>query len=276
MTYQRSASLETKIDTDTGEFNMVMATEGEASDGHIIAIRGLEVPTELPLQLDHGRGAVSNLGVVSDMTQDTADGVPIMRGRGRIRLTGDGEALAARRDLVDAIARGDLRGVSLSWDATKATERRDLPRDHSAHVPRGEKDPRKRFGLYFEKSRAIEQSLVGIPADREALIGRAEAAEDDVSRAMWNTLVSRFDDAPRSRELEIIDALEGKVVDLEERLQRAASLAESDLPADPPVLEAVLRDLRSHVGDWRGRTQGELDDALGDLFLELTGRALNE
>jgi hypothetical protein len=166
--YSRKSSIDSRIDTDTGEFDMVMASEGEASDGHIISMRGLETSAELPLQLDHGRSALANLGIVSRIRKDQIDGVPVTRGVGRIRLTGDGEGLEARRDLVDAISRGDIRGVSLTWDSVAHRERRELPRNHPAHVGREEKDTRKRFGVFFEKSRAIEQSVVAIPADREA------------------------------------------------------------------------------------------------------------
>lgn len=260
--HSRAAEIDARIDTDTGEFDMVMASEGEASDGHIISIRGLEAPQSIPLQLDHARGAVANLGTVTNMRRDTIDGLPVMRGVGQIRMSGDGEALAARRDLVDAIATGHVRGVSLTWESTKARERRDLPTNHPAHVKRNEKDPRKRFGLYFDQATPIEQSIVGIPADREALIGRSESAEDAFSRAMWETLVERLDDAPRSREAEIIEALEGKLSALEERLRDAeAQRAESDESPTPDLLETDLLAFAARVKRSRVRADQIAEDA---------------
>ncbi len=272
--HARQATLDARIDTDTGEFDMVMASEGEASDGHIVSMRGLETPDELPLQLDHQRSALGNVGNVSKIRKDAVGGIPVTRGVGRIRLTGEGEALEARRDLVDAISRGDICGVSLTWDSIRHIERRELPRKHPAHVSRTEKDPRRRYGIYFETSRAIEQSIVAIPADREALIGRSEAAENAVSREMWHSLVDHLNDAQQSREGSIIAALEVSVADLEERLRAAEDTTSSDDPPIPPAFEYGLDALERQIGDWRARTRSELDDALGTVFQRLTGRIL--
>ncbi len=275
MKHSRAASLDAQIDTDTGEFSMVMATQGEASDGHILNIAGIETPDEMPLQLDHGRSSLANLGIVSNMRTDTIDGVPVLRGDGRIRLTGDGEALAQRRDIVDAISRGDLGGVSLTWESSKAKERRELPRNHPAHVARTESDPRKRFGLFFESSRAIEQSIVAIPADRGALIGRAETAQDDSLREVWRSLASRAVDTDTGRYLEIIDALELKVAELEERLQRDAAPASDDLPAEAPQLTSEV--LQALIDEVRREQQAEdaaLREMVSSTIAELTGRSL--
>ena len=272
MKFERQAKLDSRIDTDTGEFDMVMATEGEASDGHVIGIDGLSFGDDLPLQLDHGRSTLANLGTVGNMRRDTIGGLPVYRGVGRIRLTGDGEALAARRDIVDGISRGDITGTSLTWESLKHRERRALPASHRAHVGRSEKDHRKRFGLFFDQSRGVEQSIVAIPSDKQALIGRAENATDENSRAMWQSLVSRFDDAPRSREAEIIDALEIQVAGLEKRLRDAAHERASDNdPDELPSIELCMRILSEEIGDWRIRNRAELDDALGDAFERVTG-----
>lgn len=269
---RKGATIDARIDTDTGEFEMVMATEGEASDGHILSMRGLTFPDELPLQVDHNRFSNGNVGIVQNIRRSKVDGVPAYRGVGRIRLTGDGEGLEFRKDLVDAISRGDIRGTSLTWDSTEFKERRDLPKTHPAHVKPSEPNPRKRFGLYFEKSVAIEQSIVPIPADREALIGRAEAAESAFSRDVWHSLADRIDTAPTERrDAEIIQALETSLADLEERL-RAAEPRSSDHAPDPPAIDACLAILERQVGDPRARTRDELDDALGEIFERITGK----
>jgi len=273
MRYERRTELDKRIDIDTGEFDMVMATEGEASDGHIISIAGLEFPEAFPLHVDHARSTVGNVGNVTEIRRDTIDGQPVYRGVGRIRLTGAGEALAARRDLVDAIATGDIRGTSLTWDAAKAVERRSLPAKHRAHVSRGEKDPRKRFGLFFEASTGVEQSIVAIGSDKGALIGRAALAKDALTRALWQTMADRIDDAPRSRESEIIDALEFTVASLEERVREAEAMPSSD--EDPemlPSMDVCMQALTRQIGESGRHSQNELEDALGDIYLGLTGK----
>lgn len=276
--HERKSTIDSRIDTDTGEFDMVMATEGEASDGHIISMRGLQYPAELPLQLDHARSALATLGTVTNIRRSKVDGVDAMRGVGRIRLTGEGDQLEARRDLVDAISRGDVRGTSLTWDSIKHRERRDLPRSHVAYVGRDEKDPRKRFGIFFDESRAVEQSIVAIPSDREALIGRGENAPNEFSRKMWDSLVDRLSDAQPSREAIIIDALEEALAALEERLRAAEDLNSSsdELPAPMPSIETSLSVLTSQIGSVRDRTRAELDDALGSIFERVTGSEYHE
>jgi hypothetical protein len=276
MRYERRHAIDSRIDTDTGEFEMVMATEGEASDGHIISIAGLEFPDAFPLHVDHARSTVGNVGNVQNIRRDTIDGEPVYRGVGRIRLTGDGEALAARRDLVDAISTGDIRGTSLTWDASKAVERRSLPTKHRAHVARGEKDPRKRYGLYFESSVGVEQSIVAIGADKGALIGRAEAAPDALTRALWQTMADRIDDAPRSRETEIIDALEATVESLQQRVREAGTTTPSDEdPETLPTLDVCLDEAARQIGEAHRLRGTQLDDALAELFLRVTGHAYN-
>lgn len=267
----RECRIDARIDTDSGEFDMVMATEGEASDGHIISIAGLEFPDSIPLQLDHSRSVLANLGTVSHMRRDRVDGVPALRGVGQIRLTGEGEALEARRDLVDAISSGHVRGTSLTWDSVRHRERRDLPKDHPARVGPKESDFKKKYGLFFEKSRTIEQSIVGIPADREALIGRSSEATAEISRSMWDGMIERID-GTESRESEIIRALEESV----ERLEAAREAGEESLSDDEPedtltVNQALARAIQRIERGGR-ETSADLRDGLGDVLERLTGR----
>jgi len=278
MKYERLARLDSRIDTDSGEFDMTLASEGEASDGHILNVRGIEFPDRLPLQVDHARSVVANLGNVTNIRTEKRDGVAVVRGVGQIRLTGDGEALAARRDLVDGIASGDISGVSLTWDSVEHAERRLLPKSHPAAVSKDEPDARKRFGLYFQKSRAIEQSIVAIPADRRAVIGRAEAAPDDLSRAMWHSLCERLDDAPKSREGEIIDALEREIASLGKRIREFEALtSKGDVPpaetrSPLEVFLQTARDEQAHSA----RFGEDLRDTLAEVFGDVTGKSLYE
>lgn len=270
--HSRRATIDSRIDTETGEFDMVMATEGEASDGHILSMRGLSFPNEIPLQLDHNRSALATLGTVSNIRLDKIDGVPGFRGTGRIRLSGEGDQLAARRDLVDAISRGDVRGTSLTWDADKFTERRSLPKGHPAAVSREEENPRRRYGLFFEKARGIEQSIVAIPSDREALIGRSESASGEIAKELWHSLIERLSDNQNKRESEIINALERSVETLEQRLRDAEDTSSDTLPIPSPDMETIMSALDSQIGDWRARTANELGDALETILERVTGR----
>jgi hypothetical protein len=266
----RACRIDTRIDTDSGEFDMVMATEGEASDGHIISIAGLEFPDSIPLQLDHSRSVLANLGTVSNMRRDRIDGMPALRGVGQVRLTGDGEALEARRDLVDAISSGHVRGTSMTWDSIRHVERRDLPKGHAAKVTNAEADYRKKYGLFFEKSRTIEQSIVGIPADREALIGRSGEAKAEISRSMWDGMIERLD-GTSSRELEIIRALEQSVERLEAAREAGEESPSDDEPEDTLTVTEALGRAITRIERGGRRTGADLRESLGDVLEQLTG-----
>ena len=209
---------------------------------------------------------------------DEIDGVPVLRGMGRIRLTGEGPGLAARRDVADAIHRGDLRGVSLTWTAKEddVKQRRALPKTHPAHVSRTERDARKRHGRYFERSTAIEQSIVAIPSDRLALIGRADAATDDEVRELWQTVTQSLDDTVTDRRSEIITALEGEVADLQERL--AALTAPESAPPPSPMrsIDDVLAVLHAETQQAENEQRAAIRKSLDDLVDELTGRYRHE
>lgn len=270
--FDRVAKVDPRIDTKTGEFDMVMASEGEASDGHVLRVAGISFPDSIPLQLDHGRRAIDNLGTVSNIRRGKRDGVPVLLGTGQIRLSGEGDGLAMRADLVDAISTGAISGTSLTWDANPSDirERASLPKGHPAYVSPDEKNMRRRFGLYFEKSNAIEQSIVAIPADRAALIGRAEAATEAPSRALWHALLQRSEVRESIRPDPLIDALSRALADAEQRLRAAGGRPPSDKARPLPPLEDLARAFPD-VGDLSRRTKSELDAALDRVFARLVG-----
>ena len=49
---------ESPIDLETGEFPLVLATQGESADGHILNIAGASAPGRIPLQVDHSNSAL--------------------------------------------------------------------------------------------------------------------------------------------------------------------------------------------------------------------------
>lgn len=274
--FERVAEVDSRIDTTTGEFEMVMASEAEATDGHMLRVAGIAHAETIPLQLDHMRGAADNLGTVSNMRTGRRGGLPVLLGVGQIRLTGEGDALAARRDLVDAIASGAIRGTSLTWDAEPGSvrERMSLPKGHPARVDPEEPNLRRRFGLFFEKSRAIEQSIVALPADRNALIGRAEAAADAASRGLWQVLVERLEAREATPPDPLVDALSRALAAAEQRLRAAGGPPPSRDHARPvPPLDQVLARVLPEVGDLSRRTRLELDAAFAETLAKLTGVA---
>ena len=267
----RECRIDTRIDTDTGEFDLVLATEGEASDGHVISIRGLDFADTIPLQMDHSRSVLANLGTVSRMRRDRVDGVAALRGVGQIRLTGDGEGLEARRDLVDAISSGHVRGTSLTWDSIKQVERRELPKGHAANVTASESSFRKKYGIFFEQSRAIEQSIVGIPADREALIGRSGSATSEISRSMWDGMIERIHDPATVRTSEIISALERTVEQLEATSREAGDDPSDETPDESLSVTQALEATITRIERGGRATSADLREGLDDVFERLTG-----
>lgn len=273
--FERVARIDQRIDTKTGEFEMVMASENEARDGHILRVAGISHAETIPLQLDHGFRAGDNLGTVSNIRKGKRDGVPVLLGVGTIRMTGEGESLAARLDLVDAIARGDITGTSLTWEASEAgsvKERTSLPKGHPARVDAEEPNLRRRFGLYFEKSRAVEQSIVAIPSDRTAVIGRGDAAEVAGVRSLWHGLVNGLELRVARESDPMIGALERALAAAEQRLRAAGTVrVPSDKARTGPPLDDVLSRVLAEVGDAGRRTKEELDRSLAAILGELTG-----
>lgn len=186
MQFSRIAEIERgKIDLTTGRFPMVLATDGEASDGHILSIDGGQVPARMPLLISHEADPRSTAGSVIEPAR--ARGV--LRAVGEIEMGGDGPLAEIRRDMAHMIAEGHLRAVSLRWDPIEWQERSALPKDHPAHVADTAKGA-KRWGLHFSKWRALEGSIVAIGADQNALIGRSQETSGPVS-AFWRSLVEQ-------------------------------------------------------------------------------------
>ena len=187
MSYQRTFSLE-RGDA-RGTFRGILATSGEASDGHILSIDGLEIEEGLPLQWSHG---VEWLGSWSDFQKVEPSRVgsaqALVRGTARIELDGKGTSQEFREDLATML-QNHQGAFSLRWDADEGDvrPRGDLPRDHPAFIDPKKTSPgdRRRWGLFFEKSRAIEGSVVSTPADSAALIGRMQAARSEEVRGFY-------------------------------------------------------------------------------------------
>jgi len=182
------------IDLNSGEFPLTLFTNGEASDGHIIDIDGLRIPDQLPMYVNHiadpRERAGSLLAPVKEVPIDSMRTLGDSRVRmvGRIDVTGDSAAADIRRDLAHGVSVGDINAMSGRWDGLASEERSGLPSDHIAYKERS-------HGLYFSEAVALEGSIVGLGADKDALIGRSK----DLSKAQhvrdfYTSLVEGFKD----------------------------------------------------------------------------------
>jgi DNA-binding transcriptional MerR regulator len=187
-----------EIDMETGEFPMILATDGEASDGDILSIEGAQFTARAPLQLSHINDPRDTLGTVSGFRRDLQSSPKRLRARGQIELGGQGPSAEIRRDIAHMIQQGHVTGISVRWEPIKYVRRTSLPKEHPAHVKEDDADYRKRYGFYHEKWAVREGSIVAVQADKAAMIGRAESTEGAVS-AFWRAMV---DDAKPREEWE--------------------------------------------------------------------------
>lgn len=165
------------MNLESGEFPMTLATDGEASDGHILNIDGAVTQTRMPLLFNHWSSeSIPALGSVVEPRKDGGR----LRATGRFNMNGEDTLADLRRGIAQLVNDGDLRSVSVRWEGIKQMRRTALPENHPAYVKPGAGGP-KEWGVYFDKWRALEGSVVWGGADPKALIGRAQS---DQVRAM--------------------------------------------------------------------------------------------
>lgn len=179
-----------EINLQTGEFPMILATDGEATDGDILSIEGAEFGSRAPLQLSHINDPRSTAGSVSGFRRDLQSTPKKLKAKGQIELGGEGPAADIRRDVAYMVAQGHVTGISVRWDPLESTRRVNLPADHFAYVDdEKEKDWRKRYGYFFKKWRVLEGSIVAVQADKESMIGRAVETDGHVA-AFWRAMAN--------------------------------------------------------------------------------------
>jgi len=154
---------------ELGRFPMTLASEGEAADGHILRVAGIEVGEHLPLLDSHQNESAAILGSIGQMRADGSRFEAV----GEIELDGEGERADIRRDVFHMVEQGHLRAVSLRWMPLEAVPRIELPQSHPAHVGRNEADPRRRLGVFFNTTRALEGSLTPVGSDPKSLTARS-------------------------------------------------------------------------------------------------------
>jgi hypothetical protein len=275
-----------KRSEDSFEFPMILATEGEASDGHVLSIRGGRIPERMPLLAAHWADPEATLGSVVAPEKRLAEKPAALAAVGTIELGGVGARAEQRRDVALMIERGHLGAVSIRWDGIKSTPRRNLPSDHPAFVPDDEKNPAKRFGLFFEEWRALEGSVVPIGADPKALIQRAEETAGEVAE-FWRAFAGEAGEPLtfdwRGRAVDLLAegvrcAREGKVSD-DELVRVLADVFGIDLvdpDSLPPVAPSAAPPVRQFGADDLRALFAEHETALragvGELFARATGR----
>jgi hypothetical protein len=233
--YQRVVRIG-EIDTATGVFPATLATEGEASDGHILAIKGGRIPARMPLLPSHWNDPQAVLGSLTNPTKALGEKPPVLRMDGQIETDGKGVPLELRQDLLHMIAKGHVTGMSIRWDEVPGkppVRRVNLPSDHPHFVDaETEKDMAKRYGYYFEHWQALEGSIVALGADKQALIGRADETSGPVS-TFWRSMAEDTEEPAHS----VIDAIECTEEDVE--------------PDESAQIAAALAALRIHLADCR-------------------------
>ena len=176
--YQRTSQIRAEQVVTDGIISGTLASNGEASDGHIIEPRGVEIDGAVPLLFGHdahsGRnnlGSWINFAVRGPRRSGLGDNQ--LHGTAQIELGGSGAQAEFRQDVAHMVAGGHINAFSVRWDPIgEAVARTDLPVKHYAHA--GQDSPRSaQQGLYFERSRILEGSVVTIGADASALVARA-------------------------------------------------------------------------------------------------------
>lgn len=191
MTIHRRIVRAEGVDLGASTFQMTLATEGEASDGHILSIEGGRIPERMPLLVSHMNDPSSQAGSVIRPRKVLRETPRRLKATGHIETGGEDPAAGIRRDLLHMIDRGHVNAVSIRWDADPkdAIPRTALPADHPFYVD-GAKEPAespRRWGLFFRRWRAMEGSIVAVGADPGALIGRADETSGE-ARTFWRAM----------------------------------------------------------------------------------------
>lgn len=182
---------------ESGFFQMTLATEGEASDGDILSMKGGQIPERMPLLLSHYNDPTAIAGSITDPRKELKHSPPRLRTRGQIEMEGEGALAEIRRD-VAMMTNKHGGAVSIRWDESDGGDppirRVNLPSDHPYFVDaEKEKSWRKRNGYFWPSWKALEGSIVALGSDSDATIGgrlyaqRADETEGEVSK-FWRAM----------------------------------------------------------------------------------------
>lgn len=264
-------------ETPRGTIRGVLATDGEASDGHILSIAGLEAAPGIPLLFGHDDfSGERHLGswTAFRKTMRSKAGESRMVGEAEIELEGAGANREFREDVAVMIGKGHVRGFSVRWEPIeKPVPRVNLPSNHPAFIDaQGERSPAKRWGLFFPRSRALEGSVVSIGADREALIERA--GTDSPTRELWRSAVANMARHERDTELEVMQR--SALLELFPTVGVLPGASAATAQPDRVELEAIDSIISRHFRDSAERLLAgmpeEIERLAKERFAKLTGR----
>ncbi len=181
-----------KIDLETGEFWATVATNGEASDRHILDLASVRVADRVPMFANHNTDPLRQLGSWTNPKvagKTTRLGGASLKMLGRLPQEGDGELPDIRRDVARMIHSGDITAMSVHWDPVfTSVPRRTLPKHHFAFsdIEGGWEDPK-----FITDWDLMENSIVGIPADKAAIAGRShDLTKPEHVRHFYDVLVN--------------------------------------------------------------------------------------
>jgi len=163
---------EVSSDDADGVFPAVLATQGEAADGHILEIAGNKTPARMPMLFGH-RSVLLNplMGSIVKPHKETRGSEQLLLVEGRVNMDGDSILGEIRRDIYGLVKARDLRGMSLRWRPIETIRRTELPSSHWAYVDSakvGQSDARH-WGHLHKRSASEEGSIVALGADPKAL-----------------------------------------------------------------------------------------------------------
>ena len=195
MHYERTCTIERAEDgAEAGLISGILTTDGEASDGHILDMDGVELPERAPLLFGHddftGTGNLGSWTGFRKFGTGKKLGNHGIRGTAQIELEGEGSQAAWRSDVAMMIDKGHIGALSVRWEEIgDPIARVNLPSDHPAFLDAKNTTGRKSWGLFFEKWRLLEGSVVTLGADPAALVGRMQASDGDV-RGYWRKAIN--------------------------------------------------------------------------------------
>ena len=191
MSYQRPGELERSRHAQRGDIAGILASDGEAGDGHILNLDGGELTEGSPMLFGHDDySGERNLGVWNRFERFPYKGGAAIRAHGQIKLGGEGAKKEWRNDMAYMIGEKAVGGLSIRWDPIDEPIRRtSLPADHKAYVDHRKAKGPGRNGLFFPRWSMLEGSVVTLGADTEAMIGRMAESEGDL-RQFWRDTIN--------------------------------------------------------------------------------------
>ena len=287
------------IDMETGEFPATLATNGPASDPHILDIRTLRVPEHIPMFPNHDADPIRQLGSMHSphkVGQSSKLGGASLKMIGRMDLDGDNALGDIRRDVARRISVGDISQMSVRWghdEMTIATPRNDEAalKKVNGGFAFSKLEGGWEVPMFIQHAPVLEGSIVGLGADEAALIGRSQDTNlPQHVRDFYRMLTTAQRVEPEELEKEIVEQIE-EFRDLdtsEEPIQPEPIVEPEDttgrenpghsgepLGTPAPFVEsgssAQLTEIAAFIRDLEQASKAQLDAGVARLLYERRG-----